>query len=68
METHFDLNSIDSDLFSQTDRRTSFTTTADPIYMAFEHVDKFSISFLAKSFIKEFFNDSIKFISKARKN
>ena len=64
METHFDLSTIDSNLFSQTDRRTTFSTTADPIYMAMEHVENFSLSFLAKSFVKELLSDSQKFISR----
>lgn len=63
METHFDLSSIDSDLFTQKDRRTTFSTTADPIYLAMEHVENFSLGFLAKSFVKELLNDSKKFIS-----
>ena len=63
METHFDLSTIDSNLFTQSDRRTTFSTTADPIYLAIEHVENFSISFLAKSFVKELLNDSKKFIS-----
>ena len=63
-EVHFNLNNIKSDLFRTTDARTMFTQTEDPIYVAFEHVDKFSIPFLAKSFVKELLNDSAKFISK----
>ena len=68
METHFDLSTINSNLFSQTDRRTAFSTTADPIYMAMEHVENFSLSFLAKSFVKELLSDSKKFISKVCNN
>ncbi len=63
METHFDLSSIDSDIFKVKDRKTTFSTTADPIYMAIEHVENFSLSFLAKSFVKELLNDSKKFIA-----
>ncbi|MBR6163700.1 hypothetical protein IKQ26_07420 [bacterium] len=63
-EVHFDLTRVKSDLFNKCDGRTTFTQTEDPIYVAFEHVDNFSIPFLAKSFVKELVNDSVKFISK----
>ncbi len=65
METHFDLSSIDSDLFKQNDRRVAFSSATDPIYMAMEHVDNFSLGFLAKSFVKELIRDSKKFICRS---
>lgn len=68
METHFDLSSIDSDIFNQNDRRVAFSSAVDPIYMAMEHVENFSLGFLAKSFVKELLSDSKKFISKCANN
>lgn len=63
-EVHFNLDNVKSDLFKKCDSRTNFTQTEDPIYVAFEHVENFSIQFLAKSFVKELVHDSVKFISK----
>ncbi len=49
------------------DPRMRFRNSADPIYVAFEYLDEQPISTLAASFVKDSFNDVIKFVSKVVK-
>lgn len=49
------------------DPRMRFRNSADPIYVAFDYLDDQPLSTLATSFVKESFNDVIKFVSKVVK-
>ncbi len=52
-------------LNSLNDPRMRFKNSRDPVYIAFEYVQKQSIKRLAKDFVRDLVNDSISFISKA---
>ena len=50
-----------------TDPRMRFRNSQDPIYVAYEYVDKQPLSKLAESFVKDQVKGLVKFISKISK-
>ncbi len=47
------------------DPRMRFKNSRDPIYVAFDHLQRQSLKRLATDFVKDLVNDSVAFISKA---
>lgn len=55
---------FDQDILDKKDRRMRFKNSKDPIYVAFEYIDKQPLKKLAIEFVKDSINDMIIFISK----
>ena len=55
---------FDQDILDKKDRRMRFKNSKDPIYVAFEYIDKQPLKKLAIEFVKDSINDMIVFISK----
>lgn len=51
------------DQIDVTSIRTSFKAAKDPIYLAFDHIDKQPLKKIAKDFVKEMSNGVIEFIT-----
>lgn len=51
------------DLNALNDKRMRFKNSRDPIYVAFDHLQKQSMKRLAKDFVKDLINEGISYIS-----